>query len=204
MDALGLAIQRCNLQLKMDNPTEGFGNCFPNAIVQQCRRPEVRIWLLENKPSAIFNGQQSLRNKVAHFAMKSSHIAVTDLKRTYEQEIGPIDNKSWSDYWYNMAQDGTWVDHIFLQMVAWYMELDLLILTTSSQPENPLIFISGNINNILAPDSIRARPRGGDATALVTRSATPWTMKCFLLLRLEVGGVRQQHKLDRREEIRLS
>ena len=131
MDALGLAIQRCNLQLKMDNPTEGFGNCFPNAIVQQCRRPEVRIWLLENKPSAIFNGQQSLRNKVVHFAMKSSHIAVTDLKRTYEQEIGPVDNKSWSDYWYNMAQDGTWVDHIFIQMVAWYMELDLLILTTS-------------------------------------------------------------------------
>ena len=154
MDALGLAIQRCNLQLKMDNPTEGFGNCFPNAIVQQCRRPEVRIWLQKNKPSAIFNGQQSLRNKVTHFAMKSSHRAVTDLKRRYEQEIGPVDNKSWSDYWYNMAQDGTWVDHIFIQMVAWYMELDLLILTTSSQPENPFIFISGNINNIPAPDSI--------------------------------------------------
>ena len=154
MDALGLAIQRCNLQLKMDNRTEGFGNCFPNAIVQQCRRPEVRSWLQKNKPSAIFNGQQSLRNKVAHFAMKSRHGSVTDLKRTYEQDIGPVDNKSWSDYWYNMAQDGTWVDHIFVQMVAWYMELDLLILTTSSQPENPFIFISGNINNIPAPDSI--------------------------------------------------
>ena len=85
----------------------------------------------------------------------SSHpVAVTDLTRTYEQEIGRVDNKSWSDYWYNMAQDGTWVDHIFIQMVAWYMELDLLILTTSSQPENPFIFISGNIDNILAPDSI--------------------------------------------------
>jgi hypothetical protein len=53
-----------------------------------------------------------------------------------------------------MALDGTWVDHIFVQMIAWYMELDLLILTTSSQPENPVIFISGNINNIPAPGSI--------------------------------------------------
>ena len=53
-----------------------------------------------------------------------------------------------------MAQDGTWVDHIFVQMIAWYMELDLLIVTTSSQPDNPFIFISGNINNIPAPDSI--------------------------------------------------
>ena len=47
-----------------------------------------------------------------------------------------------------MAQDGTWVDHIFIQMIAWYMELDILILTTSSKPDNPFIFISGNINNI--------------------------------------------------------
>ena len=86
--------------------------------------------------------------------MKSRQRAVTDLKKTYEQEIGPVDNKSWSEYWNEMEQDGTWVDHIFVQMIAWYMELDLLILTTSSQPENPFIFISGNINNIPAPNSI--------------------------------------------------
>jgi hypothetical protein len=55
MDALGLAINRCNLQLKMDNPTEGFGNCFPNAIVQQCRRPEIRTWLQKNKPFSMAN-----------------------------------------------------------------------------------------------------------------------------------------------------
>ena len=86
--------------------------------------------------------------------MRSSHRAVADLKRTYEQDIGPIDNKSWSDYWDGMTKDGTWVDHIFVQMIAWYMELTLLILTTSIQPENPFIFISGNINNIPAHASI--------------------------------------------------
>ena len=71
MDGLALAIKRCNLQLRLDNNTEGFGNCFPNAIVQQCRRPEIRKWLQENKPWAIFTGQQSLRSKVKHFATKS-------------------------------------------------------------------------------------------------------------------------------------
>ena len=126
MDGLALAIKRCNLQLKLDNNTEGFGNCFPNAMVQQCRRPEIRTWLQENKPWAIFTGQQSLRIKVKHFAMKSRHQAVTDLRKRYEEVIGPVDNKSWSDYWNEMAEDGTWVDHIFVQMIAWFMELDLL------------------------------------------------------------------------------
>ena len=155
MDGLESAIQRCNLQLRLDNNTEGFGNCFPNAVVQQCRRPEIRTWLQKNKPWAIFTGQQSLRIKVKHFAMKSRHQAVADLRTRYEEVIGPVDNKSWSDYWNEMAQDGTWVDHIFIQVIAWYIELDILILTTSSKPESPFIFISGNINNI---PSFNTRP----------------------------------------------
>ena len=150
MDGLDLTIGRCNLQLRLDNRTEGFGNCFPNAMVQQCRRPEIRTWLQKNKPWAIFTGQQSLRSKVKHFATKSRHQAVADLRTEYDQVVGPVDNKSWSDYWNEMAQDGTWVDHIFIQIIAWYMELDILILTTSSKPESPFIFISGNMNNIPA------------------------------------------------------
>jgi hypothetical protein len=45
-----------------------------------------------------------------------------------------------------MAEDGTWVDHMFVQMIAWYIKLDIFILTTSSLPGNPFISISGNIN----------------------------------------------------------
>ena len=46
-----------------------------------------------------------------------------------------------------MAKDGTWVDHMFIQITAWYMGLDILILTTSSQPKYPFIHISGHIAN---------------------------------------------------------
>ena len=138
MDGLTVAIRRCNLKLKLDNQT----------IVQQCRRPEVKEWLKQNKPEALFNGPQWVRRKVTHFALNSNHGSVNDLKAKYEKEIQQVENKSWIEYWKHMAQDGIWVDHIFVQMVAWYMELDILILTTSSTPEAPFIFISGKLECI--------------------------------------------------------
>ena len=153
MDSLSLAIKKCNLDLLLDNPTDGFGNCFPNALVQQCRRPEIKTWLQKNRPWAIFNGHQSVRTKITNFALKSKDQAITNLRAKYEQVRGPAENKSWNEYWNLMGKDGTWVDHIFIQMTAWYMTLDILILTTSSKPENPFIVISGHTNITHASDS---------------------------------------------------
>ena len=107
MDTLTSAIIRCNLKLALDNPTEGFGDCFPNAIVQQCRRPEVKAWLMKNKPSAIFTSPQTLRLKVKTFALQSNDEVVTNLRAKYEREIQPVDKKSWEDYWDLMAKKGT-------------------------------------------------------------------------------------------------
>jgi hypothetical protein len=45
-----------------------------------------------------------------------------------------------------MGQDGTWVDSVFVQLTAWYMGLDIKILTTSSKHENPYIIVTGEIN----------------------------------------------------------
>ena len=147
MDGLTEAIKRCDLQLRLDNRTEGFGNCFPNAIVQQCRRPEIREWLQQKKPVAIFNHHQCVRNKVTNFAVKSTHKSICDMKTTYGKEIEQVDKRSWTEYWDDMAEDGTWVDHMFVQMTAWYMELDILILTTSSLQNAPFLIISGQIEN---------------------------------------------------------
>ena len=153
MDGLCSAIKRCNLELRLDNSTEGYGNCFPNAIVQQCRRPAIKTWLQKNKPSALFNSQQSVRTKVTTFALKSRHNKIVDLRRTYEQEIQQVENKSWTEYWDDMANEGTWVDHMFVQVTAWYMELDILILSTSSQPQQPFICLKGILNNVPASAS---------------------------------------------------
>ena len=153
MDGLTASIKRCNLQLKLDNNTEGYGNCFPNAIVQQCRRPEIRAWLQENRPLGIVNGQRTLRTKVTNFAVKSRHIAILDYKATFFEATYEADRRLWSDYWNEMRQDGTWVDSTFVQLTAWYMGLDILILDTSAKPENPFIKISGNISNTAASSS---------------------------------------------------
>ena len=143
MESLTTVIRKCKLDLKLDNTTEGFGNCFPNAVVQQCRKPEIKTWIQNNRPWALFTGHQMLRRKVTNFALRPGNQAVNNLRKKYEQEIGPADNKSWEGYWSQMAKDGNWVDHIFIQMTAWYMTLDILLLTTSSQPPNPFIIING-------------------------------------------------------------
>ena len=136
----------CNLQLKLDNNTEGFGNCFPNTIVQQCQRPEIKNWLKSKKPWTIPSNHRVLRNKITNFALKQQLKAIVDLKSHYNSIIINIDKKSWMEYWQQMAREGVWVDHLFVQMTAWYFELDINILTTSSKPPNPYIVISGNVN----------------------------------------------------------
>ena len=103
MDALQEAILRCKLQLKFDNKTEGKGNHFPYAIVQQCRRPEIKGWLQGNKQAAIFTSNQTVRNRVANFALKSRLPIIANYKANYEQ----FNNLPWSEYWNRMETDKT-------------------------------------------------------------------------------------------------
>ena len=156
MDPLQATIQRCNLQIKLDEKTQGYGNCFPNAILQQCRRHEIQTWLQDHKPRAIVHHHLTLRRRVTNFALKSRHPTIIDFKTKYDQILKQDNQKSWTEYWNEMTQEGTWVDYLFVQVCAWYLELDMLILTTTSTPINPFIFISGNFHNI--PASISGPP----------------------------------------------
>ena len=42
-----------------------------------------------------------------------------------------------------MSQDKVWADDIFIQATAWYLELDIKIITFTSTPANPFMTISG-------------------------------------------------------------
>ena len=182
-----------------NNPTEGYGNCFPNVLVQQCRRPEVKAWLQKNKPFAIFNGQQLLRAKVTNFALKSRHKKIADLGSKYEEELKLVEKRSWEEYWNQMAHNGTWVDHMFVQMTAWYMELDLLILTTSSLPDNPFILISGNINNssemMIGPPLIL-----GNFTNVHYQSLLPMQSTLNQVKNKESGNPKETYKEKEKDE----
>ena len=107
MDSLTSTIIRCNLKLALDNPTGGFGDCFPNSIVQQCRRPEVNTWLRKNRSNANFTSALTLRLNVTTFALESREQMILNLKTKYENEIAPVDKKSWKEYWDQMGKMGT-------------------------------------------------------------------------------------------------
>ena len=94
--------------------------------------------------------QQSLRRQVKNFALKCAHQTLHDYKTNYETVLSNSDG-TWKDYWDEMGQDGTWVDSVFVQVTAWYMGLDIKILTTSSKSEHPYIIVTGDINISTAP-----------------------------------------------------
>ena len=77
------------------------------------------------------------------YALQSKDQVVSNLRTKYKKEIAPADK----EYWDLMEKNGTWVDHIFIQITAWFMTLDILILTTSSQPENPFIHLIRKTEN---------------------------------------------------------
>ena len=152
MDALTSTIRSCDVQLKLDNSTEGYGNCFPNAIIQQCRRPEIKAWLQENNPSAIVTSHNALRQKVKTYALQSTHKTLLEYKTNFETLI-PERDSSWMNYWIKMGKDGTWVDSTFVQVTSWFMGLDILILTTSSKPDHPFMKIRGSLSGNSEPSA---------------------------------------------------
>ena len=71
-------VHRLELPLKLDQLTEGHGNCFPISIIQQCRRPEILGYLRPRAKQIVRlrNGHLILRQTVREFIMKSKTLRV--------------------------------------------------------------------------------------------------------------------------------
>jgi hypothetical protein len=94
-------IHRLQLPFKLDQLTEGLGNCFPIAIIQQLRRPEIASQL---RPAAkrLINhktGHSLLRQSVHQFIMKSRSPRVVMFKAQYEETDGIANKESWNQSW---------------------------------------------------------------------------------------------------------
>ena len=98
----------------------------------------MKAWLQENRQWANVSNHITLRRKVTTLA-RSNHKTINEHKNQYEEAT----KESWDDYWNQMEQDGTWVDAQFVRVSAWFMGLDILILTTSAKQETPFIHIKG-------------------------------------------------------------
>ena len=106
-------VRRLDLPLKLDEITEGRGNCFPLAILAQGRRIEIK----RNLSSIIQNIMQQddptmLRRAVLTFITKSRNKTIQKYKRTYGEVLAVIDGKTWEDYWKVMIRNYEWVDYI--------------------------------------------------------------------------------------------
>ena len=146
-------VRALGLPLKLDQLTEGLGNCFPIAIIQQCRRPEIFNQL---KPIVKMqlrhkNAHRMLRLLVKIFITKSKHQNIARLKDRYEALELNMSGETWSQYWDRMANDRVWVDIWFVQGTAWYLGLDLWIVDCQSKDDIPFIQISGNIEDSEIP-----------------------------------------------------
>ena len=89
-------VHRLELPLKLDQLTEGQGNCFPLSIVQQCRRPEILGYLRPRvkQIARLRNGHSTLRQNVMEFIMKSKTLRVQQFKQQFNETDGPRYNGS--------------------------------------------------------------------------------------------------------------
>ena len=133
-------VRRLQLPVKLDQLTEGRGNCFPIAVLQQCRRPEILSHVKHQST-------KELRNSVKQFIVKSENPKIVSFKSQYDESVALANGELWEQYWERMTVDQMWVDYMFIQATAWFLKLDMWIIDTSCTEANPYIRISGNLEN---------------------------------------------------------
>ena len=142
------AVRRLQLPLKLDEITEGRGNCFPLSVMAQCRRQEIFHHLNTPIKNLAQQGDPTLlRRAIYAFMENSRNQTIQEYKRRYQEILASLDNRTWREYWKVMVRDYEWVDYIFIQSAAWFLGHDIIIVTTTSTEDHPYITISGNLGN---------------------------------------------------------
>ena len=187
-------VNRLELPLKLDQLTEGKGNCFPMSILQQCHRPEIKQQL-KPIPKMLLKlgsgGHSALRYNVRRFIINSDHPRIQEFRRQYEELDGTVNMVPWKKYWASMMKDGAWVDYWFVQATAWYLEIDIWIIATSSREDSPYIVISGNLDD-------GDKPCNGPIITLGTKSNCHYQS----LLPIEMFHLEFRNKQQHPEEAR--
>ena len=139
-------VRRLQLPLKLDEITEGKGNCFPLAILAQCRRREIFQELNGAIQNIIQQNDPTLVRRAVYIFMKNStNQKIKEYKKRYGEVLAAVDNRSWREYWEVMIRNYEWVDYVFIQSTAWFLGHDFIIVTTTSTESHPYITISGNL-----------------------------------------------------------
>ena len=142
-------VNQRGLPLILDKLTEGKGNCFPIAILDQCKRPEILKELSVTTKAIVKQetnrGQMQLRTAVKFFIRTSKHPNVAKYKAEYQATVAQANKENWDKYWTRIVQNEVWADYTFIQLTAWYLNHDIMIVNTTNNDDNPVIVISGNM-----------------------------------------------------------
>ena len=143
VDLIGPAILGHQPPLKLDELTPGAGNCFSEAIVQQCRRPPINLYL-QSKGITI-SDMLDLKAKVAEFvdthrtAKKLQDLRVNFEASQLNMRYEGLPARTWREYWRDMKRSGPWADDVFVQCTAWYLNVRLSIIYVGSNTQGRTI-----------------------------------------------------------------
>ena len=129
------------MPFKIDKLTRGNGSCWMISVFQQCKRPEINLYLQDDIKALVDKmDTNGLRNTVCDFMLTSNHPKVKIFKERYERLDGS--NLPWIELWAagrkGMRNSTVWADQNFMQATAWLLGVDIKILNS--------VCINGMIN----------------------------------------------------------
>ena len=147
------AIKKSELNLKLDHPTRGDGNCCARAILQQCQRAPIRLLLQSRKVT--FNTIMQLKHNVSRFIQENGNTQkVRNMRVSFEISQHTIHHeglrkRTWGQYWVDMEQDAgemqgirwweCWADDTWLQAAAWYLDMPIVIIWAGDDTQGRII-----------------------------------------------------------------
>ena len=152
-EVLREAIKKSGQLLKLDHPTRGDGNCCSRAMVQQCQRAPVRLYL-QAKKVTIDNFMQ-LKHNVSSFIQENSNTPkVRNMRMNFELSQQTIHHegmrkRTWRQYWLDMEMDAgemrgirwleCWADDTWLQAASWYLDMPVVIIWAGDDTQGRMI-----------------------------------------------------------------
>ena len=139
-------ISKFGLNLHVDDITPGRGNCFFVAVIQQLRRPDIYPTLSRTLQQIADRWDHlTLRKAVCSFAKTSPEVA--SRREFFLYSTGGV---PWDVYWGpdHLMKPTIWVDAASVQVTAWFLGMDLLIVSDSSNSQDPFSRIHSSFDDV--------------------------------------------------------
>ena len=134
-------LQKLKVMYTLDNLSVADGNCFSFSILQQLGRPDV-FPSLDGNLKEIVNRMDvlSFKEKVFEFASNSPEVLE-------KRDFIAIDmNDDWDTYWRKMMKNYKWADTTFIHCTAWFLNMDLVIVSDACNDSNKFFKVHGYFN----------------------------------------------------------